>query len=276
MGADEVFGRSRPEWSPQYAWNEYLLILFTGKKRGDKRGFSDERRAEALEILFADESLKGIWKALDRVAQASHALWNHLILAMINCLDCAPPGQRSTRDAPDEKIETLEKQKRVDALLAKAGKAADKLANLLWELGDNGGETPGAVYSGLAFIRQSIEYNNIARAYCERPFNEFERGLSSYEKSYFPSTGMMRRTLAKAMKAHPRSAELFKDDPWLSSRQSSWKDYVRALKKESEECRDCYGKKPPDFTPAEWTSLLQALVSDSLTLQTVSKGLREL
>ncbi|MDR2450841.1 MAG: hypothetical protein LBE85_03525 [Candidatus Accumulibacter sp.] len=270
MGADEVFYGSRPEWIPEDAWAEYLMIRRMG-------GFSDERKAEALEIFFADERLAGVWKSLDRIDHAPD-VWNHLILGIINCLDCAPPIQRSSRAAPDEKIETLEKQKRVDALLAKAGKAADKLANLLWKLEENGGEMPATVYSGLAFIRQSIEDNNMARACCKRRFNEFERGergLSSYERSYFPSTGRMIETLAKAMKAHPKSAEHFKNDPWLSSRQSSWKDYVRVLKSEFEVCLDCYGTAP-HFTDTEWTSLLQALVSDSLTLQTVFKGLLEL
>jgi hypothetical protein len=266
MGAGEITGRSRPEWIPEFAWAEYLLI----RKRG---GFSEERKAEALETLFTDESLIGVWRSLNRVAHASGG-WNELIRVMINCLDCAPPGQRATRDVPDEKIEILERQKRVDVLLAKAAKAADTLANLLWELGENGGETPAEVYSGLALVRQSLA-DGMARACCERPFKEFERGLSSYERSYFPSTVAVIETLAIAMKTYPKCAERFKDDPWLSSRQSSWKDYVRTLKDEFETLRKCHGNAPR-FTDAEWTSLLQALVSDSLEPKTVAKSLREL
>jgi hypothetical protein len=266
MSAGEVSGRSRPEWISEFVWIEYLVIRENGEFSG--------RKAKALEILFTDESLAGVWQSLNRVAHASGG-WNELIRVIINNLDCAPPGQRATRDAPDEKIEVLERQKRVDVLLAKALKAADTLVEILWELEENGGEQPAEVYSGLALIRESIAYSNMARACCARPFEKFERGLSSYEKSYFPSTGAMIETLANAMKAYPKSAEHFKDDPWLSSRQSSWKDYVRALKNEFQVCRECHGDAPR-FTDAEWTSLLKALISDSLEPKTVAKGLREL
>jgi hypothetical protein len=168
-----------------------------------------------------------------------------------------------------------EKQKRVDVLLAKAIKAADTLANLLWELEENGGKHPAEVYSGLALIRKSMPDGSMARPCCERPFKAFERGLSSYERSYFPSTGAMIETLSAAMKTYPKSAELFRNEPWLSSQQSSWKDYVRALLDEFETCLVIYGKAPR-FTDAEWTSLLQALISDSLSPKTVAKDLREL
>jgi hypothetical protein len=267
MSACEISGRSRPEWIPLNAWDIYLLVLTRG-------GYDNERKSRALETLFTDESLIEVWKSMARLDLSLNG-WDYLIRAMIGCLSYAPPCQRATRDNPDEKIRILERQKKVDVLLTKAAKAADTLANLLRELEKNGGHDPVEAYSGIQLIHSSMPKGSLAHAYSKKPFMIFSRSLSVDETYCFPSPCEMIETLSKNMKSFPKYKKYFRHHTWLSHGQSSWKDYVRMLQNEFDTCRTCFGDAPR-FTDAEWTCLLQALVNESLILQTVAKGLKEL
>ncbi|UCV09146.1 hypothetical protein [Dechloromonas denitrificans] len=257
-----------PKWIP---WQGHF-VLETITSNG---GFSTPRLAEATQILFSAGSLEPIWRVLSQLSLGLDG-WGYLIRSIINSLDCAPErGKRATRDAPDEKIRVLEQQKHADKLLKKTASTARELAKLLYELEENGGQVPGETYSGLALIQSAIESNGMSRACCKKPFETFKRQLSSYARGYFPPPILILETLAESAEQQPECSNFYADDPWLSSSQSSWKDYVRVLSDCFHECKRMYGTAP-NFSDANWTALVQVLIDKSITRQAVAKGLKEL
>ncbi len=256
-----------PNWIPQGAKGPYRAVYANG-------GYSDERKAAVLEDLFHSEKLKDFWGSLSSLDLSADG-WSFLIGSIVLTTECAPPRQRATREAPDEKVRILEQQNQADRLMAAAAAKARELSELLSELEDNGGELPAGAYSGLALIEAAIQAADMSRACCAEGFEKFKCGLSSYAKNYFPHPILIVDTLFRAFEDFPSSNDLFANEPWLSSRQSSWKDYVRALREQFSECKRMYCAAP-QLTDAEWTSLLQVLISSNLSRQTVTKGLKEL
>lgn len=269
MNTKKEPGLQKPDWIPWQGWD----VCQTVQEQG---GFSNERYKQVSEKLFFSKRLEIVWKEL---AKSSPSLegWRYIVRSMINSIDCAPlKGKRSTRDRPDEKIEILDQQKRVDKLLGKAVDQAYKLLETLEQLEKNGGKLPAEVYSGLALVETAINQpNTMAKASCGKPFDVFKRELSSYARSHFPKSNEIIYALAGAMESYPDTKQCFYDDKWLSSSQSTWKDYVRVVLECFKECEIIHGTKP-QLSDAAWTNLLQEFVDKAITRQTVAKGLKEL
>ncbi|PKO89462.1 MAG: hypothetical protein CVU18_03935 [Betaproteobacteria bacterium HGW-Betaproteobacteria-12] len=257
-----------PEWIPWGGKLVYETIQGNG-------GFSQPRMSDVMDKLFFSPQLKSIWQSLSELSMPEQG-WSYLIGSLVYAIECAPErGKRATKETGSEKRKILDRQQAADKLLRRIESISRELAATLAELENNGGQLPSEAYSGLALIRSSIETSGASKACCEKQFRTFERSLSSYERSHFPSPESLILGLAEAAKEHPACAELYADDPWLSSGQSSWKDYVRVLMAEFEECKRMYGTAPK-FTDAQWTLLLQVFIDKSISRQTVSKGLIEL
>jgi hypothetical protein len=203
--------------------------------------------------------------------------WAYLISAIVVAIEAAPEGgKRATRDRPSEKTIVLERQKKADSLIAKAATAAAGLAQLLADIRECGGETPGESYNGLALIENAIQASAVSSTYCEEHFKKMRCGMSSREKHNFPSTEQIISELAIALENHLPCKERFADDPWLQSSHSSWKDYVRVLRASFEDMHHIYGVRL-SLTDGEWTALCQVMLDDpTITRQVVSKGLKEL
>lgn len=160
-------------------------------------------------------------------------------------------------------------------MLKVASGLANKLSDVLAELEKVGGELPAKVYSGLSLIDGAMEYDRMASATCLKPFKEFKAQLSSYQKSHFPKPVTIVDALALAVGEYPEKDELFSDDPWLSSSHSSWKDYVRALSSDFNECFLTHGDAPK-FSNSIWTDLLRVMIRDGFDKSKVDTELREM
>lgn len=265
---NDVYGHEPlPSWVPWFAEDFYRTLYKNG-------GFSTPRLADVTEQLFRNPSLQGIWARIS-LLQMSADGYNHVIGSIIYSSECAPARKRATRDRPDEKIEILERQKDAGKIIKRAAKVARELSSLLEQLEVNGGRMPDEAYSGMALIESAVNADGMARACCAEPLKKLREGLSSYAKSYFPHPAFIVETLANAFNEFPEGGLVFSGDPWLSSQQSSWKDYVRVLSEKLSECNSMYGDSP-QLSDADWTILLQTLVDGTLCRQTVSKGLKEL
>ncbi|MBI5785188.1 MAG: hypothetical protein HZA64_07010 [Rhodocyclales bacterium] len=257
-----------PKWIPWGGQYVYEAVYING-------GFSAPRVAKATDTLFHAAELESWWQSLAGLRIPPDG-WSFLIGAIVMMVECSPAaGKRATRDAPDDKVAIRERQKVGTKLMGQAAKKARELAELLDQIEENGGEVPDESYSGLALLEAAIASDGMARACCNDPFDAFRRELSSYAESHFPHPTLIVDALASALEAFPGDGEIFASDPWLSSAQSSWKDYVRVVTERLTECKRMYGDAPA-FTDAEWTVLLQQLIDSSLTRQTVTKGLKEL
>lgn len=258
-----------PEWIPWQGTYIHGVIE-------DNGGYADQRLKGAVETLFHDESLNTLWELFSKLNLAPDG-WSFLIGGIIQAVECAPTkGKRATRKRDDdEKIRILKQQQKVDKKLAAISKKASELAKLLNDLEANGGKVPAETYSGLALIERSIENNSIASASCSPQFKAFQRTLSSYDKARFPKPEEVICQLAMAIQEHPDYKNIFADTPWLSSGHSSWKDYVRVLKKSFEDCHWIYGDAP-SLSDSHWHLLVKAMVDKTISRQTVTKGLKEL
>ncbi len=258
-----------PDWVPWGGRYVYETITTNG-------GYEDQRLASAMRTIFFDTDLGPVWKSLGALSLSQDG-WSFLIGGIITAIECAPKkGKRATRDTDgDEKISIRKRQEAANKLLAKIASTSEALSKLLNELERNGGKTPTETESGLALIEAAIREDGVSKACCSKEFEDFKRKLSSYAKIRFPSPAAMFHELANAANRHPNTAILFSEDPWLSSSHSSWKDYVRVLNCQFAECKQMYGAAP-DFSDAHWTLLIAALIDNSISRQTVSKGLKEL
>jgi hypothetical protein len=259
-----------PVWIPCGAGGPYRAVYANG-------GYSDKRHADALEALFHSDALQTVWEGNLGKLLLSADGWSYLVASLILSVECAPPnGKRATADRPDKKKRIHAKQDGVDRLLAAAAEKARELSELLCELEENGGDFPAEACSGMALIESAIGADGMSRACYAEPFESFRHGLSSYADGYFPHPIAIINRLAQSFEDHPRRGELFANDPWLSSNQSSWKDYVRVVKARLVDCKRMY-YSAPDFTDADWHGLCNVLLNlPDLTRQTVSKGLKEL
>lgn len=241
-------------------------------------GYSDFRLSAGLDDLFSNQLLESLWRRLVKVMHlAGENEWAYLVSSIVVAIEAAPEtGKRATRDSGSEKTRVLEQQKNVDELIAKAATVAGRLAKLLAEIEEAGGETPAESYSGLALIESAIKSVPMASACCSKHFEILKRGMSSYERHEFPSSRDIVSELSAALDNHQPCKLRFADDPWLKSSQSSWKDYVRVLRSNFDDMELMYGIQL-SLSDAEWTALCQVMLGDqTLTRQVVSRGLKEL
>lgn len=249
-----------PPWIPVHA---EMIYSCTGP-------YSDARMEDAMHALFHTECMKDLFVHLDGRIQDQVA-WSFVIRMIVAAVDCVPPGGAATKDRPDLKVRTRAKQSEADKRLKRVARLARELGSELAELEDLCAKVPGCTYSTLALLRESFDSRYSS---AEPAFRQFERSLSSYQRHDFPSPAFLLETLADQAEAHPPTSELFSDDPWLRTQQSSWRDFIRIVSDALTETHRMYQTKI-ELQEKHWVALVQTLISDSISRSSVSDALKE-
>jgi len=261
------------DWIPPQA----KAVFYTIQEKGGYAGFP--RLQTGFKQLYASSQLKPIWEKFANT-RISPEGWSYLIGSIIQSLECAPHHgvTRATRDRPDEKIQELERQKRIDQLLSDISKKAEELCALLAEINQNPDGTPLAVQCSLTLIEEAIESNGWAACSDNKKHvKTMQRGMATRDKVRFPAPVELLVAMINGINRHPTAEQRRTDLPWMESNQSSWRDYWRALENAFADVEHMYGCKVPALTLTELTILLRVMLglnSRQLSEQAVDKALK--
>ncbi|MCK2128001.1 hypothetical protein MX652_15050 [Thauera aromatica] len=252
-------GSTLPDWIPDGARSIYSYT----------EPFSDQRREWAMQALFHAQGLADLFGHLGKLWLSENE-WSYLVGCIVNAVECTPEGGAATRDRPDDKVLIRDKQTRADALLSQLAAKARGLADLLDELDELRATVPGETYSSLALIESALSRNAAAAV-----FERFRRELSSYQIHGFPGPTELLRVLAASADAHPPAAEVFSDDPWLSSQKSSWRDFMRIMARCISDIYTMYQVRIV-LEEKHWIALVHALISHDISRSSVNAECRKL